>query len=134
VYTYFTDNGSETLHHIKKSDGTLTSEYIPNFITTSKPYHLQVHHKYYISNRLPWHYEDGALITLCNWCHSELHKNEIIEIFENEQFANGTVLTACNRCNGVGWFEEYSHVNGGICFGCKGQRFTIPLININEKS
>ena len=36
--------------------------------------HLQVHHRYYISKRLPWHYPDFALITLCDTCHEDEHE------------------------------------------------------------
>ena len=30
---------------------------------------LQVHHLYYIANKLPWEYPDEALLTLCDLCH-----------------------------------------------------------------
>ena len=30
---------------------------------------LNVHHKYYLPNRLPWEYLDSNLITLCEGCH-----------------------------------------------------------------
>lgn len=32
---------------------------------------LHVHHQYYISNRLPWEYPAGMLITLCEKCHAK---------------------------------------------------------------
>jgi len=35
---------------------------------------LQVHHRYYIANRLPWHYPGFALITLCDKCHESEHE------------------------------------------------------------
>ncbi len=131
-YTYLTDNGSEQIHHIVKSDGTLESQYIPNLIVTDKPYHLQVHHKYYILNRLPWNYDDNVLITLCNWCHTNLHENEVIQVYENENFVNALNLIPCDRCSGLGWFEEHKNINNGTCFKCHGQRFTSPLINLYE--
>lgn len=34
---------------------------------------LHVHHFYYTRNAEPWDYPDGALITVCEWCHDELH-------------------------------------------------------------
>ena len=34
---------------------------------------LEVHHKKYIENRLPWDYPDEDLITLCCDCHSVKH-------------------------------------------------------------
>lgn len=43
------------------------------FKKSDKPYFMQVHHKFYILNSLPWQYSEDALITLCNWCHLELH-------------------------------------------------------------
>lgn len=30
---------------------------------------LHVHHRYYISKRMPWEYPSGALVTLCDECH-----------------------------------------------------------------
>jgi len=32
---------------------------------------LQVHHKYYISGKMPWEYPDEALITVCELCHEK---------------------------------------------------------------
>jgi hypothetical protein len=32
---------------------------------------LHVHHRYYISGRLPWEYPDFALVVLCAECHEE---------------------------------------------------------------
>lgn len=47
---------------------------------------LQVHHKYY--NKYPdgkkvnpWDYPNDALITLCNDCHKEVHKNKKIKTY-----------------------------------------------------
>ena len=34
---------------------------------------LNVHHKQYRVDRLPWQYPDDALITLCEDCHVEIH-------------------------------------------------------------
>lgn len=30
---------------------------------------LQVHHKYYKRDKMPWEYPDDALVTLCDLCH-----------------------------------------------------------------
>ena len=36
---------------------------------------LEVHHTfYYIDKREPWNYPNESLITLCCWCHGELHE------------------------------------------------------------
>ncbi|MBV6640899.1 MAG: hypothetical protein KI791_09275 [Cyclobacteriaceae bacterium] len=98
-------------------------------IASDKPYYLHVHHKYYIVNRLPWEYDDEALTTLCNWCHWELHENEEIEIFLDDGITK-TEFTPCSRCNGAGWFPEYSHVEEGICFKCRGSMYEELLIKI----
>ena len=42
-------------------------------IDAEKPYHLEFHHKYYLETKLPWQYPDDTLVTLCNWCHQEIH-------------------------------------------------------------
>ena len=34
---------------------------------------LSVHHRYYITGRMPWEYPDWALITLCESCHKDRH-------------------------------------------------------------
>lgn len=33
---------------------------------------LQVHHKYYKNDTMPWDYPDDALITVCDLCHIKL--------------------------------------------------------------
>jgi len=35
---------------------------------------LNVHHKKYIAGREPWEYGTRELITLCNDCHAEYHR------------------------------------------------------------
>lgn len=34
---------------------------------------LNVHHLYYVKNKMPWEYPDDALITLCEECHEQTH-------------------------------------------------------------
>lgn len=29
-------------------------------------------------------------------------------------------MMACNKCNSTGYIEYYAHVQGGICFRCRG--------------
>lgn len=84
---------------------------------------LHVHHKYYIRGRKPWEYDDDALITLCNWCHWDIHqKPDSIVIFD-EGIIIPQNLILCSRCGGAGGFPERKHVQQGICFRCKGNRF-----------
>lgn len=33
---------------------------------------------------------------------------------------NPKAVHECGKCQGIGWLSCYSHVEGGICFGCKG--------------
>ena len=94
----------------------------PNIV--GKQYCLQVHHKYYIKEKLPWEYNDDALITLCNWCHFKLHQDQIIPIYSNvENVLIELEPIVCSRCNGAGFFPEYAHVQVGVCFQCKGNRY-----------
>jgi len=90
---------------------------------------LQVHHKYYVEGLDPWEYRDSALVTLCEECHQKLHRwilarGEKIPCY---QVVNGSLveieLTPCSRCNGAGYFPEYQHVWGGLCFRCRGARY-----------
>lgn len=93
-------------------------------ILSDKQIMLHVHHKFYIKEKLPWEYEKDALITLCNWCHWELHKQTNIPIFT---MVNGKLIeleyTPCKRCHGAGVFPEYKNVQSGICFRCNGSRY-----------
>lgn len=140
---------SETIHHHDERlwkhfnlwieiDGIEDSQYVKglgtvlkpknlNITASSKPFYLHVHHKYYVINRLPWEYKDSALVTLCNWCHWELHKNEKVQVYLEDGVTVAN-YNLCIRCNGAGWFPEYKHVEGGVCFKCRGSRFDQPLI------
>ncbi|MER2997381.1 hypothetical protein [Pontibacter populi] len=83
---------------------------------------LEVHHRYYKVGALPWEYPDGALTTLCWYCHEELHKNGKVPVLDR----NGNVIgeyTNCTRCYGAGVFPEFSHVQSGICFRCNGAKY-----------
>ncbi len=83
---------------------------------------LHVHHHYYQDGAYPWEYNDDALITLCIHCHHALHKEKKVP----RKDANGkdyATLTPCTRCDGAGWFEQYHHVEQGICFECRGAKY-----------
>ena len=42
---------------------------------------LQVHHRYYEDGLLPWEYPDDALVTLCEDCHKDIHRNRIMTVY-----------------------------------------------------
>ena len=96
---------------------------------TQQPRTLHIHHRYYIANRLPWQYDWQCFKTLCVNCHCNLHKETVvpfleITVDENKNWHyNKTYKTPCHRCNGAGHFPEYSHVENGICFRCRGERY-----------
>lgn len=87
------------------------------------PHYPHVHHKYYIQGHLAWEYPESALILLCHTCHLNLHKNNPILIYSNDQFIESQTLVPCSRCNGAGHFPEFEHVENGVCFKCRGGRF-----------
>lgn len=117
---------------VKREDGTYEEGDLPEIMGTDKAHYMHVHHRYYILNRLPWEYDDEALITLCNWCHWELHKNEEVDVLYEDGLTKAK-LNPCIRCNGAGWFPEHSHVQGDTCFRCRGSRYEQPLIRISKE-
>ena len=85
---------------------------------------LNVHHRYYIHDSLAWEYVDSALITLCPECHKLVHDTLGPRAYNR----SGTILiplnlTPCSRCGGAGYFPEYRHIQGGVCFRCRGDRY-----------
>ncbi|MFC6996389.1 hypothetical protein [Rufibacter roseus] len=83
---------------------------------------LHIHHTYYQHGLLAWEYPDEALQTLCYICHEQTHKAGKTPV----RGADGRVIGEyhnCDRCNGAGYFPRYRHVNGGVCFRCKGARY-----------
>ncbi len=99
-------------------------------------HNLQVHHTFYSVQKIslkknkfihnaPWEYPDEALITVCSRCHQIIHRTTKIPILEEimpGKYAKKD-FTPCYRCNGVGYFSCYKHIQQGICFRCNGQRF-----------
>ena len=79
---------------------------------------------FYDLEKLPWEYEDIALITLCDQCHSDVHDNDEFKIYT---IVNGELreilLKLCSRCKGSGFLPLYMHVENGICFRCRGAKF-----------
>lgn len=79
---------------------------------------LNIHHKLYRLNTLPWDYYEGDLITLCSECHQKEHeRNEIPVYDEHGQKVN---LEKCLKCSGVGYIPKFSFYRDGICFDCWG--------------
>ena len=91
--------------------------------SADRAYVLQVHHKYYITGRLPWDYRDDALVTLCQWCHQQVHENARIHVYAdaNGQLIEAGFATPCLRCGGSGYLLEFHYVEGGVCFRCRGE-------------
>lgn len=80
---------------------------------------LNVHHKYYIENRLAWEYNNDILITLCERCHQEEHENNEIKVFDEKgQFLY--IPQICDKCFGTGYLPEFHYYQSGICFKCGG--------------
>jgi 5-methylcytosine-specific restriction endonuclease McrA len=71
--TYYLSFGGEYWERNANRDETL----VQDFSLSHKPYCLQVHHKFYILENLPWEYRDEDLITLCNWCHTFHEHNTV---------------------------------------------------------
>lgn len=83
-----------------------------------------VHHKFYLRKKMPWDYPDDALITLCQSCHYQEHKNVNIPWYE---VVDGRIVKrnliweySCGKCGGSGYLPEYNHVQSGVCFSCGG--------------
>lgn len=96
-----------------------------------------VHHKYYVKNKLPWDIDSNALVTLCRKCHKKRHEKEkigIYSVYNGVKFPTDINDIYCKRCGGAGVFEEYKHIEDGICFRCRGACFekTIFADALNE--
>jgi hypothetical protein len=118
-------DGSQSLHFSDDFKRLLITFEIGE--VKSEAFHLEVHHKMYILDELPWNYSSDQLTTLCNHCHTDLHKNSVIPIYTNDK-KRIVNFDVCTRCSGVGHLPEYNHVQNGICFKCEGARYLQPLI------
>ena len=63
-----------TEHHTMTDRRIILPDLTPNSI------YINVHHKFYIHEKLPWEYEDADLITICNLCHIDIHRKKKIPI------------------------------------------------------
>lgn len=60
---------------------------------------LHVHHKYYVSHRLPWEYPDFCFQCLCVDCHSALK-----EAVEERRIGGGSIFDEWEA--GLDWFGD----------------------------
>jgi hypothetical protein len=79
---------------------------------------LNVHHKYYMTGKMAWEYDNDALVTLCHHCHQEVHKNEEIYVYSDSR--NKILLETCWKCDGAGFIPAYHYYKNGVCFACNG--------------
>ena len=88
---------------------------------------LNVHHRYYVKDKLPWEYPDEALVTLCEDCHKKLHESCHVPIYSSENDITNPLgyAVTCDRCGGSGYLPQYNHVQHGICFKCGGEGVVI---------
>ncbi|ARV07201.1 hypothetical protein BTO04_11115 [Polaribacter sp. SA4-10] len=106
-----------------KYDRDILPEILKNIKIKPKQIILQVHHKYYVINNLPWDYPDDSLITLCNECHQKLHNNTNIPMYSDNSKNVQLESTKCATCNGSGYRREYNYYLNGICFNCNGNKY-----------
>jgi len=90
----------------------------------NRSYYYHIHHTYYLKDRLPWEYEDSALVTLCRTCHRNRHDKESIPVYiqiDKRKFeAPNSNYFYCHRCNNSGYLPRYHYYQNGICFSCYG--------------
>lgn len=88
---------------------------------------LNVHHKSYVINRLAWEYDNSNLITLCENCHEEEHRQREIPLYD-EDFNFISNVKTCDKCKGLGYIKKYNHYYNGVCFGCGGTGVVISFL------
>lgn len=84
---------------------------------------LQVHHKLYFDNKLPWEYPMKYLEVLCRECHSQTHKSTKIYTYLDQTMRFRKEQISCKRCDGTGNIPEYYYRDHGICYTCGGTGF-----------
>ncbi|RYE57117.1 MAG: hypothetical protein EOP48_06525 [Sphingobacteriales bacterium] len=95
-------------------------QYVPPKYKIENLVILEVHHKYYVYNKLPWEYRLDALVSLCQDCHRQIHQTQIIYTYSDSSFTLRKKTTPCVKCNGTGHLPEYHYFLNGICFECGG--------------
>ena len=110
--------------HKNKYDRNVLPELLKNLIIKPEQIVLQVHHKYYILDKLPWDYPNESLITLCISCHQKEHNEFNIPIYSDETMNIELDYSKCETCNGSGYRPEYHYYMNGVCFDCGGNRYS----------
>lgn len=82
---------------------------------------LNIHHKYYVSNKKAWEYPNDALITLCESCHQKIHEQPTPCYRSLNMGCPIAYYNTCDRCLGSGYLHQYDHVQNGVCFKCCGE-------------
>lgn len=59
---------------------------------------MEVHHRAYWNELLPWEYPDKMLVTLCNECHEYIHKNKETDIAKIGDILNYYHSDWCMTC------------------------------------
>jgi 5-methylcytosine-specific restriction endonuclease McrA len=106
-----------------KYDRDILPDFLKNLIIKPEQIILQVHHNYYILDKLPWDYPNESLVTLCIDCHQKVHDKSDIPIFSDETMSVKLDYTKCGTCNGSGYRPEYHYYMNGVCFDCNGNRY-----------
>ena len=94
-----------------------------NLEKVDNPLVLHLHHTYYVRNTLPWDYPDICFETLCEACHKEVHATKKIHMYASHELGQSQHLTACERCSGTGYLQEFLYYMNGVCFLCDGAGF-----------
>jgi Pyruvate/2-oxoacid:ferredoxin oxidoreductase delta subunit len=82
-----------------------------------------VHHTFYVLNRLPWNYPNESLMLICHLCHAEIHNTKQIPVYRDELMTDKLNATPCRRCDSSGFLPQFEYYRGGVCFTCGGTGF-----------
>lgn len=89
----------------------------------NKSIYNHVHHTHYIKDQLPWIIRYEYLQTLCRPCHTQIHMEQEIPVYEfknNNKIRVFNSYSICSRCSGTGYLPQFKHVENGVCFKCGG--------------
>lgn len=81
---------------------------------------LEVHHKLYILNKLPWEYPQYDVKLLCSECHLAEHQRNEILLYKDDKKEQYRKLPVCSKCFGSGYLPQYYHIDYGRCWDCDG--------------
>ena len=71
---------------------------------------LAVHHKHYKKGHAPWEYDNSDLVTLCEYCHNEVHniKNDVRKIYK--EFTNHNIIGVAVEHNGEQYKDSFVRI------------------------